>query len=106
MITVIRKSEATVRVVNDTKRAYNYITKDLFRHASLAVIEANILSESETTPYNRLYFVLSGSLILTVEGKEVTVLSEDSCFLSEGTTYHMSGTFKAIVINQPAFCTL
>lgn len=105
MFKVIRKSEATVRKIADNKTAANYITKEISKDVSLATTEAQEYYEEETANYNRIYFVLEGELLLQFENQEVSLLEGDTCFIEKGTTYEMKGTFKAVMINQPAFGT-
>lgn len=105
MIKVIRKSEAKERKITENKSAFNYITKDISPEVSLSVIEGvdfkGVISLSE----NRIYFILSGSLVLNLNGEKTTLYPEDSCLISKGTTYTMSGTFKAVSVDQPAYGT-
>jgi ethanolamine utilization protein EutQ (cupin superfamily) len=105
MYKIIRKSEATVRQIADNKLALNYVTKDLSPEVSLAVTEATDYYEKEITDYNRIYYVLEGELVLAFDGNEVKLSAGDSCFVGKGTGYEMSGTFKAVMVNQPAFGT-
>lgn len=67
------------------------------------MIEARDYSEEETATYNRAYYVLEGSLEIISDDIAQTLQAGDSCFIEENTTYKMQGTFKTIVINQPAF---
>jgi mannose-6-phosphate isomerase-like protein (cupin superfamily) len=109
MLKVIRKSETRERKVADNKSAFNYITKDISPDVSLAVIEGtDYFGETTTIPQNRIYFVLQGNLILDSNGEKTTLHPEDSCFISAGTQYSyvMSGTFKIITIDQPAYGVL
>jgi len=103
MFKVIRKSEASIRKIADNKTATNYITKDISSQMSFATIEAIDYFEKETSSYNRIYYVLKGTLQLMFGKQEISLQGEDSCFVEKGTTYEMKGTFKAIVVNQPAF---
>lgn len=105
MIKVIRKSEASVRKITDNKIVLNYITKDISPDVSFAITQAKNYSEKETIIYNRVYYVLEGTLLLSNNGQEISLGEGDSCFLEKGTEYTMKGTFKAIIVNQPAFGT-
>jgi mannose-6-phosphate isomerase-like protein (cupin superfamily) len=99
---VVRQSEATVRQVDSAKRVRNFITKEVSPNVSLSVIESDNYTESEKTEYTRIYYVLEGELTLTFDETVVLVVG-DSCVVEAGTSYQMAGTFKAVVINQPAF---
>ena len=106
MIKVVKKSEGTLHKIAENKIAINLITKEVTKDVSLAVIEANNFHEDETTLYDRIYYIIDGELILINDNKKYILSVGDSCFIPEGTTYVMSGTFKILVINQPAFGTL
>lgn len=105
MYKVVKKSEAKIRKISENKIAINFITKEISKDISLAITEAYDFDENETSPYNRIYFVTGGELSLQFEKESITLTSGDSCFISKNTDYLMKGTFKAIVINQPAFGT-
>lgn len=105
MYKIVRKTEATVRHIAETYEAHNYITKDDAPAVSLAVNTASDHSELETTKYDRIYYVISGELLVTIEGDNNTILAGDSLLISNGTTYQFGGTFEAVVVNQPAFGT-
>ena len=103
MYRVVKQSEGSVRKVADNKTVVNLITKEITEAFSLAVIEAQDYSEEETTTYNRAYYILEGNLEIISDGIAQTLQEGDSCFINENTTYKMQGTFKTIVINQPAY---
>lgn len=105
MIKIVRQSEASVREIADTYRAANYITKDVSPGVSLAVNVALAHTETETTDYDRIYYVLEGKLQIQTNDKHFVVGVSDACFISAGTTYDFSGSFTAVVVNQPAFGT-
>jgi ethanolamine utilization protein EutQ (cupin superfamily) len=105
MYKVVRKSEVSIRKIADNKVALNYITKDISQEVSLATTEANDYYEKETTEYNRIYYVLEGTLLLVFDKEEISLQAGDTCFVKQGTTYEMKGTFKAVMVNQPAFGT-
>lgn len=103
MYKVVRKQEAGVRKVADNKTAFNYITKYISTNVSMAVIEAEDCHQKETIKYNRIYFVISGKLVLIFDDKSVILLEGDSCYIDKDTNYELEGTFKTVIINQPAF---
>ncbi|MFC1710066.1 cupin domain-containing protein [Patescibacteria group bacterium] len=105
MFKVIRKNDASVRKISNNKIAINYITKEVSPDVSLAVTEVTNFEEKQKTEYNRIYYILKGTLILSFDDEEIRLEKGDSCHVSKGTEYLMSGTFKAIVVNQPAFGT-
>jgi mannose-6-phosphate isomerase class I len=103
MYKVVRQSEAIFRKIADNKFATNYITKDISPNISLAILEGKNYQEETITKYNRIYYVLNGKLTLSFGSEEISLKENDACFISENTEYEMFGTFKAIVINNPAF---
>ena len=105
MYKAIRKNEASVRHIADNKLARNYVTKDISPNVSLAVTEASYYAEEETTPYDRIYFILDGILVLAFDEEEVQLHPGDSCFVAKNSKYTMKGTFTAVMVNQPAFGT-
>lgn len=105
MITVVQKSEASIRHIADTYKATNFITKDITPVVSLAINEASNHQETETTDYDRIYYVVEGVLNIKTNDEAYSVNVGDACFISANTTYDFFGTFKAVVVNQPAFGT-
>lgn len=103
MYKIVKASEGTIRQIAENKTANNLITKEISPDFSLATTEATDYYEQETTPYNRIYFVLEGELELTIDHQTSTLQQGDACFIGKDTTYEMRGTFKAVTINQPAF---
>ena len=105
MFKIVRKQEAAVRKISETYEARNYITKDFSQAFSLAVNTATGHAERETNDYDRIYFIISGELLINVDGANDSIGAGDSLFISKGTVYDFSGTFEAVVVNQPAFGT-
>ena len=103
MYKIVRESEGVTRQIAPNKTVNNLIDKAISPDVSLATTKASDYHEKETTPYNRIYYVLNGELELTINGEVSKLRSGDSCFISKDTTYEMRGTFEAVVINQPAF---
>ena len=103
MYKVVRQSESALRKIADNKISLNFITKEFSPNVSLAITEGKNYKEEEIAKYNRIYFVLDGALMLIFGMDKVFLKKYDSCFISKGTKYIMSGTFKTIVVNQPAF---
>ena len=38
--------------------------------------------------------------------KQKTLFKDDCCFVQKGTEYIMSGSFTAVIVNQPAYETI
>ena len=106
MYKIVRESQGIVRQIASNKTANNLISKDTSPNISFATTEATDYYEKETTPYDRIYYVLDGVLNLRIDGDANDLKKGDACFISKNTTYEMQGTFKAVTVNQPAFGSL
>ena len=102
---VVKGNEATVRKIADNKRAYKFITKEISPGVSVARVEAEKFEGKNEITQNFIYYVLEGQLTLKFSDEEVVLNPNDSCFVPKNSIYIMSGTFKAIVVSQPAFGT-
>lgn len=100
---LITKKDSIFRQISKFKTANNYITKDISPNFSLATTSGFDYLETEITQYDRIYFVLTGVLELSFGEDKITVNPNDSIFIKTGTTCTISGTFNAVVVNQPAF---
>ena len=103
-IKLIKKNEGITRKISETYQVTNFLTKDSSENVSLAVSEAT--NHSETTKNirsDRVYYVLEGKLIVKKNDKEFVAEPGDTIFIPKNTEYHFEGTFKAILINSPAF---
>ena len=100
-VKIIRKSETTAREISKTYTVTNFLTKNLCKDVSLAVSQAT--NHSETTKNiksDRVYYVLKGKLIVN---KEIVAEPGDVIFIPKNTEYSFEGTFKAVLVNSPAF---
>lgn len=104
---VVKHSEGSIRRITPFKHANNLITQEISPAVSLATTTSTNPEyyEKEVTPYDRIYYILNGSLTLVVDGKTTLLEKGDACFIRKNTTYEMSGKFEAITVNQPAFGT-
>jgi mannose-6-phosphate isomerase-like protein (cupin superfamily) len=103
MYKLVKAADATVRQIADNKIASNFITKDMNPGISFATTEAIDYYEKETTPYTRIYYVLKGTMVITINNENLKVEAGDVCYIEKNNTYEMQGTFKAVIVNQPAF---
>ena len=103
MFKVVRKSDAFIRQILENKVAINYITKETNQNVSFAVTEATDYIEEEEAKYDRIYYVLEGELTLVFDEEKIFLKREDACLVSKGSKYSVKGTFKVVVVNQPAF---
>lgn len=106
MYKIVRSSEGVIRQIAPNKTVNNLVSKDISPTVSFAVTEATDYYENETTEYDRIYYVLSGTLELTINDNTNALQAGDACFISKNSKYEMRGTFKAAIINQPAFGSL
>lgn len=105
MFRVVREPEAIIRRASSNKVVANFITKEISPNFSLSVIRNKGLFGLVTTDSNRIYYVLSGKLVIDIDGERTEIRKGDSCFLSAGSSYSMSGNCQAITVDQPAFGT-
>lgn len=104
MLKIIRKNEAILRKISDKKSAWNFVTREITKDVSLAVTEATEgYYEKEVNKNNRIYYILEGTMELKAGADSVILYPGDGCFISRDTEYEISGVFKAITVNQPAF---
>lgn len=103
MFKIVKATEGTTRQITENKSANNLITKEDTPVMSLATTEGIDYHEKESTKYNRIYYVLEGKLALGFDGKFYELTAGDTCYMDAGTDYEMKGTFKALVVNQPAY---
>lgn len=101
---IVRKNDARIRKIDNTKIALNYITKDDSKNLSLAVTESNEdYVEIINSPYDRIYYVLSGTLYLEIDERKEQIGEEEAIFIEKHQEYMLRGKFKAIVVNSPAY---
>ncbi len=105
MYKVVKKGEAVERKVADNKTAFNLITKEVTPDVSLAVIEAHDYEEDIIAEYNWIYYIIEVQMTLTFGEKEYQLEAGDSCYISKGQKFKMQGTFRYVIVNQPAFGT-
>ena len=103
MYKVVRKTEALVRQVGDNKTVINFITKEISPDVSLAVVDNKGFYGKVTVEGDRIYYVMSGKLLLEFSSEKVELNKGDSCFISHGSSYILSGDCKIITVDQPAF---
>ena len=103
MYKIVQKEHAALRVIAESKIALNYITKDVSPSLSLAITEAYNHSEKELCDYDRIYFILEGAMTIEADGDTFELNPEEACYIARGTKYSMQGTFKAVVVNTPAY---
>lgn len=104
MIKLIKKEQAEARKISNTYTVLNMLTKEINKKVSVALAEGENHSEiTKNIRSDRIYYVLEGQLTVA-QGEEVYVANPgDVIFIEKNTPYHFKGTFKAVLINVPAF---
>lgn len=103
-IEIVKKEEGDEREISESYQVKNFITKESSEKVSLAVSEAD--EHSETTKNvrsDRIYYVLEGKLVIKDDKGKYTAEPGDVIYIPKDTKYHFKGTFKAVLINSPAF---
>ena len=103
MIKKTTKEQSAFREPSDSKKVHSYVTKEHEAPFSLALTEGKNLHDEETCEYDRAYFLLEGAMHIESEGEAIDLIAEESCFIGKGTAYTMSGTFRAVIVNSPAY---
>ncbi|MDD5626626.1 MAG: hypothetical protein PHW01_01245 [Patescibacteria group bacterium] len=99
-----RSSEAVIRGEGATYKIANFITKEITNKVSLAVSELHGSAlQTMNTVSDRIYYFLEGNAIFDFEDKKIKVEKDSVLYVPANTPYKMSGNFKAILINSPAF---
>jgi len=103
-IKIIKKGEGIKRKINETYEIINLLTKDDSKDLSFAISSAkNHRETTKNIKSDRIYYVLEGKLIVKQEDKEFVAEKGDLIYIPKKTEYGFEGTFKAILINSPAF---
>lgn len=101
-VKLFKKDQAQKRDISASYSVANFLTKKDCEEVSLAVSKAQEHSETtKNTKSNRVYYLLEGELIVERGDKELRAEPGDVIFVP--TEYHFEGTFKAVLINSPAF---
>lgn len=96
---IINSENATIRKIAESYNVANFITAEQSENVSLAIGTATNHDETTKTSSERIYFVLEGELIIN----DTSVFPWSAGYIPANTEYHFQGTFKAIIINSPAF---
>lgn len=82
--------------------AYN--TKDDFPNLSAAIIEVNgNYGKSMNKLSDRLFFVLEGKGIVTIENEKYFVEKNDCFIIEKNKGFDIDGNLKVFVVNSPAY---
>jgi ethanolamine utilization protein EutQ (cupin superfamily) len=103
MIKLIKSKEGKKRQVSSDYIINNLLTKDISPEVSL--VEGIAEKHREVTRgmgNDRVYYILEGKMTLLGKNK-IVAEKGDVIFISKDTEYEFEGTFKAIIVNVPAF---
>ena len=104
MILVVKKEEMEERKINDDHTVFDMLKKNLSKNISLSIVKSKGHVEiTRNMRSDRIYYVLEGQLRVIVGPESYIVGAGDLIFISKKTPYHFAGTFKAVLINVPAF---
>ncbi|MEW6295699.1 MAG: hypothetical protein AB1467_05425 [Candidatus Diapherotrites archaeon] len=103
-IKLIKKSEGITRTINKNYGVTNFLTKELSKNLSVALSNAvKHCEKTKNTRSDRAYYILKGKLTVRKGNKKFMAKKGELIFIPKNTEYTFEGTFKAILINSPAF---
>ncbi len=101
---IFRKKQGITRKISPSYKVTNYLTNKTSKNISCAISKAKNHSEiTKTNESDRVYYILKGKLLITVDNKKIKINEGDMIFIPKNTEYQFGGTFKAVLINSPAF---
>lgn len=99
-IKIFKKSEAVAREISESYVIYNFLAADDCKNVSIAVGNAENHNETTKTTSDRAYYVFEGEIIID---DNIVGINGDVIFIPSNTEYNFKGTFKAVIVNSPAF---
>lgn len=101
----IAKSDAVRRGESEHYQIYNYLTKEDSPDVSLAVsVLRGAIPETANLVSDRIYYFLEADAVLRFgDGADMHVASGDVVRIPKNTRYSVEGSFRAVLINAPAF---
>lgn len=103
-VTYVKKSDAVTRGEGTDYKIENYITKDVCESVSLAVSSLNgTIPTTINKRSDRIYYFIEGYANFTFEDQIIEAKEGSVIFIPSNTRYTMSGRFKAVLVNSPAF---
>lgn len=104
MILVVKKEEMEEHKINGDHAVFGMLKKDLSKNVSLSIEKSKGHVEiTRNMRSDRIYYVLEGQLRVIVGHESYIANTGELIFISKKTPYHFAGTFKAVLINVPAF---
>lgn len=103
-IKLIKRNKGITRKISKTYQVTNFLTQEHCKNLSVAISEAKNHKEiTKNIESNRVYYILRGKLIGKSGNEKFIAEKGDILFIPKSTKYQFQGTFKAILINSPAF---
>jgi len=99
MYKIIRKSDGRIQRIAES----SLIAKDI---GPSAITDATDFYKQETAPYDVIYYIRTGELHLTIDGKSIHLGEGDVCIIDKNTEYELRGTARFILMKKPAFGSL
>ncbi len=104
MILHITKEEMEERKISDSHSVFNMLKRGLSKDVSLSIaVTKNHAEITKNMKSDRIYYILEGKLSVIVGTESYYAKPGDLIFISKRTPYEFSGSFKAVLINVPAF---
>lgn len=99
-VKIIKHSEGFIRKISDSYSVLNLLTVNECTNISLWESRADNHEEISKTSSDRVYYILEGKILVNdnIYGEKGDVI-----FIPSNTEYSFKWTFKAILINSPAF---
>jgi mannose-6-phosphate isomerase-like protein (cupin superfamily) len=95
-----RPEDGIVRKISESYSVLNLLTAQQSEQISLAIGTAIDHEETTQTSSERVYFVLEGEIIVN---DEMIIKVGEVVYIPANIEYRFKGSFKAIIINSPAF---
>ena len=99
-IKLIRQRDGVVRKISESHDALNLLTAEDSSKVSLSIVRAEGHLDIVKTRSDRVYYVLNGILMID---DDIRAGEGDIVFIPAKSEYKLQGSFRAIVINSPAF---
>lgn len=99
-IKLIKPKNGFVREAAKSFHLLNILTSDICKKLSIAEGIADNHNQTATTEFERAYYVLDGEVTFN---DKIKAKKGEVVYIPKGTTYNFKGTFKALIINSPAY---
>ena len=99
----ITKNEKVTRKITDVHSADNYLTKETTENISLAINRLDGKLDLVKTVNERVFYFINADVDFMIDNEKVHFEDGEVLYLSKDTNYSAMGTFKAVVVNCPAF---